>query len=79
MSAFPRTPSQWDTYLASLAPLDLYAKAALANSVGFVKTLKHEGNSAADIEQILRLLAQRLRQHGVGYPPGFYDFAKLSV
>lgn len=64
----PRTPEEWQSYVETLSPEDLYSKASAANQVGFVDTLREEGYSPREITGVFRIFARRLERTGSDIP-----------
>jgi hypothetical protein len=76
----PRTLAEWATYIASLPAEGLARKARAINSIDVVDRLLEDGLTAAEVETVYVLFAQRMKQLSVVMPDGgLYDWRDMAL
>ena len=64
--------AEWKEFVAELDPAELAAAAEEANTARWVYTMMESGAEASDVQNVLVLLAKRLRKLGFVPPSGGY-------
>lgn len=65
---FPTTVEEWEFYIRDLDEERLFIEARAANTLDFVDTLREEGYSSIEVEDILTAFAVRLQEMGFPLP-----------
>jgi hypothetical protein len=75
----PRTLAEWAAYVAALPAEGLARKARAINSIDVVDRLLEDGLTAAEVETVYVLVAQRMKTLGVVMPDGgLYDWRAMA-
>lgn len=75
----PRTLAEWAAYLAALPADGLARKARTINAIDMVDRLLEDGLTAAEVETIYVLFAQRMKELATVMPDGgLYDWREMA-
>ena len=75
----PRTLAEWAAYIAALPAEGLAKKARAINSIDMVDRLLEDGLSAAEVESVYVLFAQRMKQLAIVMSDGgLYDWREMA-
>lgn len=76
----PRNLAEWAAYIASLPSEGLPRKARAINSIDVVDRLLEDGLTAAEVESVYVLFAQRMKHLAVVMPDGgLYDWREMAL
>lgn len=76
----PSNLSEWVSYIETLPSDRLYSQAIAANTHTFVRELQAEGQTVADVENILVAFVKRLRALGMPVPEGgAFNLWRLAI
>lgn len=79
----PETLKEWAQYISGLSGEDLWEQGIAANTLEFVKTLKEEGFSSADVRELFILFVRQYKQSQMAPPSGmpgqYLDYTDLLL
>jgi DNA-binding transcriptional MerR regulator len=74
----PKSVEEWESYVMSLNEEDTFEYAKAINTLPFVRGLREEGLSMAEIKSIFECFACQLKKHELSLPTiGVYNYQNL--